>query len=122
MYPRIGQQQALLYADCLEAQFGQRPVIFYSNGYEHWLWDDTNYPPRQVQGFYKKTELELLVQRRTKRKSLAKASIKPTIAERYYQTRAIRRVTEAFETDLDRKALIVMATGAGKTRTAIALV
>ncbi|MBD2472389.1 DEAD/DEAH box helicase family protein, partial [Nostoc sp. FACHB-145] len=120
--PRIGQQQAKLYADCLEAQFHQRPIIFYTNGYEHWLWDDTNYPPRQVQGFYKKTELELLVQRRTTRKSLAEATIKPSIAERYYQTRAIRRVTEAFETDKDRKALIVMATGAGKTRTAIALV
>ncbi|MHC5932035.1 type I restriction endonuclease subunit R, partial [Nostoc sp.] len=120
--PRIGQQQAKLYADCLETQFGQRPIIFYSNGYEHWLWDNTNYPPRQVQGFYKKTELELLVQRRTTRKSLAEATIKPTIAERYYQTRAIRRITEAFERDKDRKALIVMATGAGKTRTAIALV
>ena len=120
--PRIGQQQAKLYADCLETQFGQRPIIFYSNGYEHWLWDDINYPPRQVQGFYKKTELELLVQRRTTRKSLAEATIKPSIAERYYQTRAIRRITEAFECDKDRKALIVMATGAGKTRTAIALV
>ncbi|MHC5729068.1 MAG: DEAD/DEAH box helicase family protein, partial [Nostoc sp.] len=120
--PRIGQQQAKLYADCLETQFGQRPIIFYSNGYEHWLWDNTNYPPRQVQGFYKKTELELLVQRRTTRKCLAEATIKASIAERYYQTRAIRCVTEAFETDKDRKALIVMATGAGKTRTAIALV
>ena len=38
---RAGQQQAKLYADCLEARFGQRPVIFYSNGYEHWIWDDT---------------------------------------------------------------------------------
>lgn len=120
--PRIGQQQAKLYADCLETQFGQRPIIFYSNGYEHWLWDNTNYPPRQVQGFYKKTELELLVQRRTTRKSLAEATIKASIAERYYQTRAIRRITEAFERDKDRKTLIVMATGAGKTRTAIALV
>ena len=59
-----GQQQAKLYADCLEAQFGQRPVIFYTNGYEHWIWDDTRYPPRQVQGFYKRDELELLIQRR----------------------------------------------------------
>ncbi|HEU0278073.1 MAG TPA: type I restriction endonuclease [Rhodanobacteraceae bacterium] len=40
---RVGQQQAKLYADCLEAQLGQRPIIFYSNGYEHWIWDD-NYP------------------------------------------------------------------------------
>jgi type I restriction enzyme, R subunit len=60
---RVGQQQAKLDADCLEKQFGQRPIIFYSNGYEHWIWDDQNYPPRSVQGFYKKDELERLIQR-----------------------------------------------------------
>ncbi len=118
---RVGQQQAKLYADCLEKQFGQRPVIFYSNGYDHWLWDDANYPPRAVQGFYKKTELELVIQRRGSRKSLAEAGINPAIVERYYQTRSIRRLGEAFERDHDRKALVVMATGAGKTRTVIAL-
>jgi type I restriction enzyme R subunit len=119
--PRAGQQQAKLYADCLERQFGRRPVIFYSNGYEHWLWDDTRYPPRRVQGFYKKAELELVIQRRETRRSLAEATISPTIVERHYQTRAIRRIAEAFERDHDRKALLVMATGAGKTRTVIAL-
>ncbi len=118
---RAGQQQAKLYADCLERQFGRRPVIFYSNGYEHWLWDDTRYPPRRVQGFYKKAELELLIQRRETRRSLAQAPISPTIVERHYQTRAIRRIAEAFERDHDRKALLVMATGAGKTRAVIAL-
>ena len=118
---RVGQQQAKLYADCLERQFGQRPVIFYSNGYEHWIWDDTNYPPRAVQGFYKKAELELAIQRRSTRKSLATGEINPAIVERYYQTRGIRRIAEAFERDHDRKALVVMATGAGKTRTVIAL-
>lgn len=118
---KVGQQQAKLYADCLEAKYAQRPVIFYSNGYEHWMWDDANYPPRAVQGFFKKSELELIVQRRTTRKSLATAAINEAIVERYYQTRAIRRIGEAFETDRQRKALVVMATGAGKTRTVIAL-
>ena len=118
---RVGQQQAKLYADCLERQFGQRPIIFYSNGYEHWIWDDTRYPPRRVQGFYKKAELELLIQRRETRRALAEASIRSEIVERHYQTRAIRRIAEAFERDHDRKALLVMATGAGKTRTVIAL-
>ena len=118
---RVGQQQAKLYADCLEARFGQRPVIFYSNGYDHWLWDDQMYPPRQVQGFYKKAEIELVIQRRSTRKSLAAAEINEDIVERYYQTRSIRRIGEAFERDRDRKALVVMATGAGKTRTVIAL-
>jgi type I restriction enzyme R subunit len=119
--PRVGQQQARLYADCLARQFERRPVIFTSNGYEHFIWDDASYPPRSIQGFLKKGELELLIQRRASRLSLAAAEIDPAIVERYYQTRAVRRICEAFERDLDRKALVVMATGAGKTRTVIAL-
>jgi type I site-specific restriction endonuclease len=93
---------------------GRRPLIFYSNGYTPWLWDDANYPPRQVQGFYKKDELELGIQRRVSRKPLAEAEIDPAIVERYYQTRAIRRIAEAFERDHDRKALVVMATGSAR--------
>ncbi|MEI6746641.1 MAG: DEAD/DEAH box helicase family protein, partial [Methylococcaceae bacterium] len=118
---KVGQQQAKLYADCLEAQYQQRPVIFYSNGYEHWLWDDASYPPRAVQGFFKKQELELMILRRQSRKSLADAKINEDIIGRYYQTRAVRRICETFEKDNQRKALVVMATGAGKTRTVIAL-
>jgi type I site-specific restriction endonuclease len=118
---KVGQQQAKLYADCLQAQYGQRPVIFYSNGYEHWMWNDTAYPPRAVQGFFKKQELELMIQRRTSRKPLAQAVINPDIIGRYYQTRAVRRIGETFEKDKLRKALVAMATGAGKTRTVIAL-
>jgi type I restriction enzyme R subunit len=117
----IGQQQAKLYADCLEKQFEQRPVIFYTNGYDHWLWDDASYPPRAVEGFFKKAELELMIQRRTSRKPLREATIDTKIVERFYQTRAIRRIGEAFEKDRDRKVLLVMATGAGKTRTVIGL-
>ena len=119
--PREGQQQAKLYADCLEAKFGQRPVIFYTNGYEHWIWDDHMYPPREVAGFYTKSELELVIQRRTSRRSLMTTRIDSEIVERYYQNRAIRRISESFEKDHARKSLLVMATGSGKTRTVIAL-
>lgn len=119
--PRVGQQQAKLYADCLEKQFGQRPLIFYSNGYEHHIWDDKRYPPREIQGFLTKDELELAIRRRTTLKPLSSADIDTTIVERFYQTRAIRRVSESFEKDNLRRALLVMATGAGKTRTVIAL-
>jgi len=118
---RVGQQQAKLYADCLEKQFGQRPVVFYSNGYEHWIWDDLNYPPRSVQGFYTKDELERMIQRRTTRTPMGDTEIDKEIVERFYQERAIRRIGEAFEKDHERKALVVMATGAGKTRTVVAL-
>ncbi len=117
---RIGRQQAALYADCLQKQFDRRPIIFYTNGYEHWLWDDTNYPPRPVAGFYKKDELELLIQRRNSGRAHASLAINTTIAERPYQHLAIRAICDAFEA-AHRKSLIVMATGAGKTRTVVAL-
>lgn len=119
--PIKGQQQGKLYADCLEGSYGQRPMIYYTNGYETWLWDDTDYPPRPMQGFHTRDELHRLIQRRTARRSLTEVEIRPRIVERYYQQRAIRRISEAFDRDRQRKALLVMATGAGKTRTVIAL-
>jgi type I restriction enzyme R subunit len=119
--PQVGQQQAKLYADCLEATHGQRPLIFYTNGYETWLWDDLNYPPRRVSGFYKKEELHRLILRRNTHKPFRSIPIKAEIVERYYQKRAITSICEHFSKK-QRKALLVMATGTGKTRTAIALV
>lgn len=119
--PRVGQQQAKLYADCLEKMFGQRPVIFYTNGYSHWIWDDLRSPPRHVQGFYTRDELQLIVQRRESLRSPSALDVDDKIVERYYQHRAIRKVVESFDRDGMRKALLVMATGSGKTRTAVAL-
>lgn len=119
---QLGQQQAKLYADCLEAEFGRRPVIFFSNGYEHQLWDDAaGYPPRDVAGFYTRDELELLVQRRQTRSPLSGAAIDDDIAGRPYQRRAIQSVGDVFDRK-QREALLVMATGSGKTRTVVALV
>ncbi len=116
-----GKRQAKLYADCLEQKFKQRPVIFYTNGYDYWIWDDLNYPPRAIEGFLKKEELERLIFRRSNRKKLHLVQINPAIVGRTYQQEAIRRITETFQ-NKGRKALLVMATGTGKTRTAIALV
>ncbi|GAA3036440.1 DEAD/DEAH box helicase family protein [Actinokineospora globicatena] len=116
-----GKHKAKLYADCLEKEFGQRPIIFYTNGYQTYLWDDLNYPQREVQGFYTKDELRLLIQRRVSRLTLAKLPINEQIAGRDYQSQAIRRIAEDFENKSQRHALLVMATGSGKTRTVIAL-
>ncbi len=118
----IGQQQAKLYADCLEASFGRRPAIFYTNGLQQWLWDDAGgYPPRKVQGFFTRDELELLVQRRASRRALAAEPVNNDVAGRPYQVRAVKAVGDAFDRK-QREALLVMATGSGKTRTVIALV
>jgi type I restriction enzyme R subunit len=125
---RDGQQQAKLYADALQAQFDRRPVIFYTNGYETYLWDDAawgkdrGYPPRQVQGFFTKDELHWHIRQRAGRLSLAATPVNKGIADRPYQLRAIQRVGETFERDQGRQALLVMATGTGKTRTTVALI
>ena len=124
-----GKHQATLYADCLEQKTGQRPIIFYTNGYETFLWDDTFYPERQVQGFYTKEELQLLMKRRFERLDIRNFSVNTNIAGRAYQLEAIKRVAETLVITKDnklkgrnRKALLVMATGSGKTRTAAAMV
>ena len=119
--PAVGRQQAKLYADCLEAMHGQRPVIYYTNGYETYLWDDPLYAPRAVAGFHKKDELASLLHRRTRREPLDVKGVRDAIVERYYQKRAIGSIGEQFG-QARRKALLVMATGSGKTRVAIALV
>jgi len=120
--PHVGQRQAELYADCLEKATGQRPVIFYTNGYETWLWDDTIYPSREVQGFYTRDELQLMVHRRTTRQDITKAPVNTSIVDRYYHEAAVRHVMENYGRDKSRKALLVMATGSGKTRLSIASV
>ncbi|PPK84696.1 type I restriction enzyme R subunit [Neolewinella xylanilytica] len=125
----VGERQARLYADALEAETGQRPVIFYTNGYHTLLWDDTFYgQPRRVYGFYSQAELQWLVAQRTRRQDIRLATPDPDIAGRDYQQEAIRRVSEQFLANASglrgnkRSALLVMATGSGKTRTAAALV
>ncbi|EDT70937.1 type I restriction enzyme R subunit [Clostridium perfringens D str. JGS1721] len=114
-----GEQQAKLYADCLEKQYGQRPIIFLSNGFNYWIWDDCG--ERRAFGFYKKSELQLIIDRRTSKKNLKDIKISDDISNRYYQKEAITAVAEAFEKN-QRKALLVCATGTGKTRTAISIV
>jgi type I restriction enzyme R subunit len=126
----IGKHQAFLYANCLEAMYGQRPIIFYTNGYETKIWEDTLYStPRRVYGYYTKDELKWLIQKRSTVKDLRTAKINLDIAGRGYQKLAIQSVAESFVADRNgkicgnkRRSLLVMATGSGKTRTAAALV
>ena len=128
--PRKGKQQAKLYADCLEQMHGQRPLIFYTNGFETFLWDDQFYPEREVSGFYTKDELQLAVDRRKDRHDLKDFKVNASISGRYYQMEAVKRVAESFSrydsngrlSGGSRKGVLVMATGSGKTRTAISIV
>ncbi len=128
--PKKGKHQAELYADCLEAMHGQRPLIFYSNGFETYLWDDLFAPERELQGFYTKDELQLLIDRRSSRTDLRTFKVNIAIAGRAYQLEAVARLAENYvcfnqQGELRgraRQSLLVMATGSGKTRTAAAIV
>ncbi len=116
-----GQRQAADYADRLRAQHGFDPFVFLSNGVDCWFWDRDRYPLRRVSGFFTPDDLQRLAFQRQYGKLLRGLAAAPTIAGRPYQVEAIKRTTEAIETG-QRKFLLVMATGTGKTRTVVALI
>jgi type I restriction enzyme, R subunit len=125
-----GENQAQIYAECLESKFGRKPVMFYTNGFDIYLWDDQFYKTaRKVSGFYSKEELQRVMFRRSNRKDIKTQAIDTTIVERPYQLRAIKSVAERFSGQdkreckligTERRALLVLATGTGKTRVSIA--
>ncbi|MCB0263260.1 MAG: DEAD/DEAH box helicase family protein [Calditrichaeota bacterium] len=119
--PGLGRKQASLYADGLEKMYGDRPIIFYTNGFEIYILNDLqNESPRKIYGFYSKESLQYLHFQRKERIPASKILPDPHIAGRIYQMEAIKRVVERFG-DNKRKALIVLATGTGKTRVAISI-
>ena len=118
--PTKGKHQAELYADCLEARYGVRPVIYYTNGFETYIIDGLGYPPRRLYSFHTEDDLERMLQKRG-RKDISDFAVNDNITDRYYQKMAIRAVCEHYNTKR-RKGLLVMATGTGKTRVAISLV
>ncbi len=115
-----GRQQAKLYADILEQQYGRRPVVFLTNGFDTRL-DDGAYPERKVAAIYSRRDLEKLFNLRSMRTSLAHVTVDKDIAGRWYQESAVKAVCDTFDRRNRRRALLVMATGSGKTRTVIAL-
>lgn len=116
----VGRQQVKLYADLLEKKYGRRPVIFLTNGFETRI-QDNQYPERKVAAIYSKRDLEKLFNLQTMRTSLKNIVVNKNIAGRWYQEAAVKAVCQSFDEKNRRKALLVMATGSGKTRTVMAL-
>lgn len=120
--PVVGSHQAKLYADCLQNQYNQRPLIFITNGFEIYYTNDfVGYPRREVSGFFTQDELQLEVDRRKQRVSLDSIEIKDSITNRPYQKEAVTAVCDAISKK-HRKMLLVQATGSGKTRVSISIV
>lgn len=118
--PNSGRKQVMLYANCLERKFGRRPMMFTTNGFETYFWDDQTAPQRRVSGIFSKDDLQKLMNRRSECMDLMTVPIDDKITDRYYQKEAIRAVCEQIQRGF-RKHLLVMATGTGKTRTASSL-
>ncbi|HBQ87723.1 MAG TPA: DEAD/DEAH box helicase, partial [Syntrophomonas sp.] len=117
---RQGTHQAQLYANCLEQMTGRRPIIFNTNGYDYFIWDDQTGPQRRVSSVFSRDDLQRLVNRRASRKQLSGVAIDDRITDRYYQKQAVRAVCANLEGG-HMRSLLVMATGTGKTRTVVSL-
>lgn len=116
-----GQRQAADYADRIRSRCDSDPFIFLTNGHIIWFWDRPCYPLREISRFFTREDLERLLFQRSYRQLLSELGPNPSIAGRPYQVEAIKRITEAMER-LQRKFLLVMATGTGKTRTTVAFI
>ena len=119
--PLIADAQGRYYARNLAQRQSFHPFVFLTNGNDIYFIEDELAPKRLVYGFFTRADLENLLFIRQQSQPLSETSIKAQIAGRDYQQEAIRRVNEAFEQGR-RRALVVMATGTGKTRTAMGLV
>lgn len=119
---RVGKEQVLRYVSEIEKKQSFRPFALMANGYDIWFWDSNTYPERPVAGFFTREDLERLLHLKLNKLPLNEIKINDKIVNRSYQTEAIRRIGEAIEKRKKRKALLVMATGTGKTRTIMALI
>ncbi len=120
--PHTARQQALIYAENIEQNQSFRPLVFLANGNEIWFWDTEEETPRAVAGFFSREDLTRLLFIKQNKQTLADTLINADISGRLYQMEAIRRVSKTFDFDKKRRALLVMATGTGKTRTSMGLI
>jgi len=119
---RVGQEQARQYAVNIQKNSGKdMPFVFYTNGNDIYFWDTEKYPPRKVYGFPTRKDLERLLFIRKNQKPISQELINRDISGRPYQIEAIRSVFESLDKG-KRKALLVMATGTGKTRTCASMI
>ncbi len=119
--PLEGERQASDYADAIRAEYGVDPFIFLANGDEIWFWHRSLYPPRKVSGFFPEDDLLRLAHLDRFGQPLTGAMPLPRIIDRAYQIEAVKTIAERIEA-AERHFLLVLATGTGKTRVAVALV
>ncbi|MCJ7586052.1 MAG: DEAD/DEAH box helicase family protein, partial [Anaerolineales bacterium] len=118
---RLAESQLEYYVREIEKHQSFRPFGFLANGYDIYFVEVGFSAKRLVNGFFTREDLENQLFIRQNGKRLGEIEINNTIVDRAYQHEAIRRVSEEFEKG-KRKALLVMATGTGKTRAIMGLI
>jgi len=119
--PIFGQKQAEMYAEDIKKQTKTDIFIYYTNGIDIWFWNRGYENPRRVMGFHSREDLERIQFQNLNKKNFADVPIREEIINRPYQIEAVSRVLQGIE-EGRRKFLLVMATGTGKTRVAMALI
>jgi len=117
---RLAEAQLTHYVTEIEKHQSFRPFGFLANGLEIHFVDTGIAHKREVFGFFTREDLENLLYIRQNAKPFSSIEINNEIVDRAYQHEAIRRMGEAFAQG-KRKALMVMATGTGKTRMQISI-
>lgn len=115
------QAQTSVYVQDASEQYDVFPFASYSDYYTTYFWEMGTAHKRLVSGVFGPDDLKRLAHIRKHQSALAAVQPNLAIANRTYQLEAIQRIGEAFEAG-KRRALLVMATGTGKTRTAMAII
>ena len=115
-----GSIQATTYQKDIESQIDFAVPIFLTNG-QKWYFKEKGYPTREVSGPFSQKDLQRRILLAGERQKLSNIGISPKIVDRSRNVEVVKQILDHLEKG-NRKALINMATGTGKTRVAMAII
>ncbi len=115
-----GTIQATTYQKDIESQIGFAVPIFLTNG-QKWFFKERGYPTREISGPFSQKDLQRRTELSKEKKKLSNIGINTKIVNRSRNIEIVKQILDHLEKG-NRKALINMATGTGKTRVAMAII
>ncbi len=115
-----GSIQATTYQKDIESQTKFAVPIFMTNG-QKWYLKEKGYPTREISGPFSQKDLQRRTQLSKEKQKLANIEISQKIVDRSRNIEVVKQILNHLEKG-NKKALINMATGTGKTRVAMAII